>query len=185
MAPHYEEGTYRGLITEQGFDESKYGLQFWIKFRLDGERERTAFLSLTDEKGNRSKFADKSLEVLLHLGFPGGDGKLSVLDPRHPSCFSFVDREAEFYCSHKRRDDGTVVERWYVNTPRTGMETTPPERDSMRRLDALFGKTLRDAAKAAPKPAAPKPAVQPPAPRPADEQQAIGGEDAPAGDIPF
>ena len=163
---HYEQGTYHIQIIEQGFDEGKYGLSFWLKFSVTGgEYERTAFLSLIDEEGNPARYAEKSMEVLRHLGFSGAEGKLSILDPRHPQCVSFVGIECEGYCSHKVKDDGNVVERWYINTPRDGMETKPPEKDTLRKLDALFGKELKQAAKDNPQPPPPQDGYSAPAER--------------------
>jgi hypothetical protein len=154
-------GTYPARIGRQAFDEGQYGCQFVLTIVVsDGEREqeRSVFLSLTDEKGEKSQYADKTIEVLKYLGF---SGSLAQLDPRHPQHVSLAGIDVTAYCAHKAKEDGTVKERWYINVPRVGMETKSPEKSTFRKLDALFGKALKSngtqqakppAAREAPKP---------------------------------
>ena len=147
MAAHYQKGTYPATIVGQGFVESKYGWQFVLKIepQCNGEvRERTVFLALTDEQGNRAQYADQSIEVIKHLGFHGGDANLARLDPADPEHHSFLGLECQAYCTHKEKD-GDVFERWYINTPRSGgVEYSQPNAIAMKKLQSLFGKELKD-----------------------------------------
>lgn len=147
MAPVYEENNHRVKITKQGFSEAKYGLQFVLTvLPIDHPSgyERTVYLSLTDIDGERAQYADKTIEVLKHLGFYGDEASLARLDPDHAQCHSFVGVECEAYCKHKTKDD-KVFERWYINTPRSGgVEYNTPKAAMMRKLDNLFGKELKE-----------------------------------------
>jgi hypothetical protein len=145
MAPHFHEGTHSITIVNQGFDDGDYGVQFLLTVDVDNTgKERTVYLALTDEHGQRAKYADKTIEVLRHLGFAGSEASLTRLDTEHSNHFSLVGVHCEGYCSHKTKGDGTVGERWYINTPRAGMERTPPAKTALRKLDSLFGKELKE-----------------------------------------
>lgn len=185
MAPHYAQGTYPATITAQGFAESQYGWQFVLKLlpETDGnQHERTVFLALTDEDGNRAKYADKTMDVFRYLGFGGGDADLAQLDPEADNHYSFVGMAVEAYCQHKESDSGTK-ERWYINTPRSGStEITKPDNLALRKLQDLFGRELKET------PETPVPASIAPAPPPIDSDEATDEAVAATtadGDIPF
>jgi hypothetical protein len=173
MVAKYEQGTYQAVITGQGFAESQFGWQFLLKIQPNndgGEGERTVYLSLTDENGARAEYADKTMEVLRHLGFGGADADLAQLDPEGASHFSLVGVQCEAYCKHTSKD-GKVFERWYINTPYSGgAEITTPANAVFTKLRSLFGKELR--APIEPAPPASEPANEPaPVPTVEDIQQ--------------
>lgn len=151
MAAHYASGVHVAEIVGQEFAETDFGVQLAIKIMpQNGEYERTVFLGLTDKEGNPASFtnsmgetvnvADQSLEVIAYLGLP--DGQLSRLAPGHPEFFSFEGMQVQAYCQHKVKKDGAVSERWYINVPRALGQ--PLEKNALRKLDALFGKALKD-----------------------------------------
>jgi|GEM_PF-5906879 len=160
MSVYYAKGTHRATIVSQAFLSTDYGTQLAVKIMPEnGEHERTVYLGLTDEHGQPSKFtnnageeidvAKKSLEVLAYLGLPPdekGTYRLSVLDPEHPECFDLTGKVVECYCQHKTKADGTEVETWYINTPRA-LQGKPVEKNAIRKLDSLFGKAMKAAAK--------------------------------------
>lgn len=148
MAPAYKQGSHRVRVVKQGFAEGEYGLQFVLTVVPLGHEngyERTVYLSLTDADGQRAEYADKSIGVLKHLGFHGDEASMARLDPEHPQFHSFHGVECEAYCQHKDKG-GKVVERWYINTPRSGgVEYTKPKAVMLKKLDSLFGKELKEA----------------------------------------
>jgi hypothetical protein len=146
MAPYYAPGTYDSTLTGQGFAETEFGTQFYLKIQpdVDGEaRERTVFLPLCDANGERALHADKTIEVLRYLGFCGSEADLARLSPHHERCHSFVGMRVKAYCQHKANKAGQIGERWYINTPRSGGEMKEPDPIAIQRLQALFGKELR------------------------------------------
>ena len=146
MPPRYREGKYPATIVGQEFDDGQYGVQFIIELETNGNSgdNRSVYLSLTDEHEQRAKYADKTIEVLRHLGFAGSEASFTRLDPGHANHFSLIGCQCEAYCKHKTNAEGNVGERWYINTPRAGMERTPPEKTALRKLDSLFGKELKE-----------------------------------------
>lgn len=177
MAPYYPEGKHPATIINQCFDDGKYGLQFILEIEIDDNtgNKRTVYLALTDEDGQRAKYADITIEVLRHLGFAGSEASLVRLDPDHANHFSFVGVPCEGYCKHKTNDAGNTNERWYINTPRAGMERTPPEKTALRKLDSLFGKELKEP---------PVEGVVPPVQRQVEQSDSLPS-DRPDDDIPF
>lgn len=178
MAPHYPEGKYPAIVVGQGFDDNQYGVQFLLEIEIDDGtgNKRTVYLSLTDENGQRAKYADITIEVLRHLGFAGSETSLSRLDPDHANHFSFIGAQCEGYCKHKTNSEGRTGERWYINTPRAGMERTPPKQTALRKLDSLFGKELKEPLSEV---------MQPPRQPTQQPEQSADAAEQPDDDIPF
>lgn len=180
MAPFYPEGKYPATIVSQAFDDGQYGVQFILEIEIDDNtgNKRTVYLSLTDEHGQRAKYADITIEVLRHLGFAGSEASLARLDPDASNHFSFVGCRCEGYCKHKTNNEGRTGERWYINTPRAGAERTPPAATALRKLDSLFGKELKEA---------PGAGSQPPPQQSSEstEQPEPPPTETPGDDIPF
>lgn len=171
MAPVYECGTYRATITGQRFDDGQYGWQFVLTIQPIAnpmKGERTVYLSLTDENGDRAKYADRSIDAIRHLGFTG-DADLAKLDPDKSGFFSFIGKEVEVKCDHKNDK-----ERWYIMTPRSGQENTSPPTVIASKFRALFGKELK-------KPTEVSEEVVPPVTQATAEEQAAADADP----IPF
>lgn len=182
MAPFYPEGKYPATVVGQSFDDGQYGVQFILEIEIDDGtgNKRTVYLSLTDEHEQRAKYADITIEVLRHLGFAGSEASLCRLDPDHANPFSLIGVECEGYCKHKTNTEGRTGERWYINTPRAGVERTPPKQTALRKLDSLFGKELK---------AAPPEGAAPPVTRQVDDTPDSPGQDTDPSvegdDIPF
>lgn len=145
---HYAEGTYPATVVGQCFDDGKFGMQFLIELEIDDNTgsKRTAYMSLTNDKGDRHKNAHKTIAVIRHLGFSGSETSMARLDPSHANHFSFVGARCDLFCSHYTNDAGDAKVNWYINTPRAGMERTPPQKNALRKLDSLFGKELKEPA---------------------------------------
>ncbi len=154
----YQEGTYPGSrIIKQGFPApGNYGMQFAITVLPGGgAKKRTVYLSLTDENGEPHEYSDKAIEVLRYLGFHGDSVDFGKLDPSQDGHFSFVGMEVECYCSVKTKDDGTIKENWYINTPRSDGSVSP-ESANIRKLNSLFGKAMKTGSAPPPKIGPPK-----------------------------
>ena len=157
----YQTGTYPARIIKQGFPApGNYGLQFAITvLPQGGAKNRTVYLSLTDENGEPHKYSDKAIEVLQYLGFHGDPIDFGKLDPSQDGHYSFVGIDVECYCAVKTKDDGTLKEYWYINTPGGAIE--PPAKADIRKLNSLFGKQLKTGG--APPPRTSKPPASTPA----------------------
>jgi hypothetical protein len=144
MTTYYPQGTHKAEITNQGFVSGQYGWQFILIIRpVDGEHNRTVYLSLINEDGDRHEYADKSIEVLRYLGFQGEDTDLGRLDPEQSNHHSFVGISVEAYCKHKTKENGDTIEQWYINTPRAGAVVQSLDKAALRKLNTLFGKALK------------------------------------------
>lgn len=173
---HYAPGRYRCQITEQGFSESKEKKTpcFAIKIKptaaydpTNGDLvqceayERTVTLWLTENT------VENAIRNVRSLGFDGASFR--ELDPEVPGHTSLVGVEFDFQCSHEEYE-GKQMERWEFPPP----EARPIERVSglSKKLDALFGKSLKS--------------VAPPKATPAKSKQEGAAVAAPTGDeIPF
>jgi hypothetical protein len=180
MAAYYEQGNYPVRIVGQYFDESKYGMQFCLKIQPSAGQsyERTVYLSLTDEQGNKAQYYDKTLDVLAYLGF--AEERFEKLDPQHPQCCSFVGREVSAYCKHKPDGKGGTKEVWYIDIPKAKYEPKPVDSSRLRKLNAMFGKDMKERAK---REQAKPPQTQATEPEPFVQSQDDAG--VPCDDIPF
>lgn len=148
MSVYYSSGPYIGRVLEQALGESKNKgtPQLVLKFqiinevdRITGERlelreqqERWVYIYLTE------KAMDMALKALKALGYR--KNSLRFLDPTIEGFHNFAGTEVELYCKHEEYE-GEQQERWSVNTP---FESKPVDASSIRKLDALFGKGLKE-----------------------------------------
>lgn len=148
MSVYYSSGPYIGRVLEQNLGESKNKgtPQLVLKFqiinevdRITGERlelerceERWVYLHLTE------KAMDMALKSLKALGYKRSS--LKYLDPNTDGFQDLAGTEVELYCKHEEYE-GDMNERWSVSTPR---DTKPVDASSIRKLDALFGKGLKE-----------------------------------------
>lgn len=147
---HYSPGRYRCKIVEQGFSESREKKTpcFAIKVKVIGlvdqtngdllpcdSYERTVTLWLTDNT------IENAIRNVRSLGFDGASFR--ELDPEVPGHTTLVGTEADFLCDHEDYN-GKAMERWEFPPP----EARHLERVSglSKKLDALFGKSLKAAA---------------------------------------
>jgi len=151
MAVYYKEGTYTASILSHTFAPGKFGVQLVIEIEpfVDGNiYKRTVFLPFLDEQGNPAKYADKTIEVLQSIGYYDDPSRL---DNQSANPISLVGTEITAYCKHTGGK-----ERWYINTPREQVEREVVDKNTLRKLDALFGRQLKK-----PKAATAKPALAP------------------------
>ena len=161
MQPFYKEGRYRAEVVNQGLGKSKTGTpHFALRVKMlsqlvNGEEfdvrdyERTIYVYLND------KTVKYTIEKLERLGFDGSSFR--QLDPSDPNACSFVGKLLELDCRHEEYN-GEMSEKWDLAYAGSGeLNLTPLEPTEVRKLDALFGKSLSNG-----KPATkPKPATAP------------------------
>lgn len=157
MPAFYEQGDYAAKVTRQAFGQS------------DNEK-KTAFFALTVqpaaridmETGDRTDVAksyDRTIKMFLSegaaphtvkklraLGFDGAS--FGDLNPDTEDHFSFVGQEVVVRCKHEDYN-GSPVEKWDFPQEGGGLENKPLDDKGMRRLDALFGKVLKETKPAA------------------------------------
>jgi len=146
MTIQFREGTYGATIVGNYFPKpTQYGQSYAISIHPDSAPDdivRTVFLPLMNENGKRATSKDgddlcnKSLEILAHLGFAGGEAMIARLDPEHPQFHSFKGRRCVAWCN-----GDTAKEKWRINIPR---EHTPPDAKMLEKLQTLCGSSLRE-----------------------------------------
>lgn len=151
--PHYQPGRYRCVIEGQGFGESKVKktLYFYLRFRpvmlihspddeepLQSEYQRDVVLYLTDNT------VDTAIGHLRDLGWEGTNWV--ELDPENPNFFDFEGTDVVLSCDHEQNGD-KVYERWQFPFSGGGFEHQK-EADTIRRINAMFGKALKKASPA-------------------------------------
>ena len=145
MPTYYAEGPYRAEIKEQGLSKSKNdNPQFFLKIvvleSLDinpisyQQYERTIFWTVTE------KTIDFVVDKLATLGFQGASFR--QLDPSHVGHQSFVGQEIEVYCKLETYE-GKEREKWDLSFTGGGTQE-PLDESEARKLDALFGRKLKD-----------------------------------------
>lgn len=157
MGPVFEKGLYEGECIDQFMGQSQnekktpyVALKFRIKARITEdntlancpEGERCIYLYLSDGA------MPIAVEVLRHLGYE--KDSLRFLDPNNDGHHSFVGRTCDLWCGHEEYK-GNMKEKWSVSTPREKKEVVPIEQSEMRRLDALFGKAIKEHVPTTPK----------------------------------
>lgn len=148
--PVYNPGRYWGRAASQSFGKSSTGTpQFSITFDIQGAvdpndpqgalmncvpSQRTVYWYLT------AKTVEFVVEDLELLGF--NKPSVKFLDPSVEGFFDFTGQEVELYCKHEPYNN-QLKERWSLNKPRDGFVAPPLETNEVRKLDALFGKSLK------------------------------------------
>lgn len=144
MSTFYQKGLHVGECTGQWLDSPQgkspyFALKFNILARVEGEKEisvdhgeRTVYLYLTD------KALEMTTDVLVHLGYD--KDTLRFLDPNRDGFFNFAGKRADLWCKHEEYQ-GEMREKWSVSMPFD--DPTPLDDKELRRLDALFGKSLK------------------------------------------
>lgn len=161
---HYARGAYKAEIIDHGLSEASTGNpQIWLQCRilefLDDPQlaiqhyDRTIYWTITD------KTIDFVIEKLEHLGF--SDTSFRQLDRSVEGHHSFVGQEVELFCKVETRD-GKEVEKWDLSRPQGTRNIERLDDASARKLDALFGKKLKERFKKTPaqkQPEKPQPPV--------------------------
>jgi hypothetical protein len=178
MSAYYQPGLHVGTCVGQWLDQPQgkspyFALKFNIEARIQGEQEipveqneRTVYLYLTD------KALDMTAEVLAFLGYD--KDSLRWLDPAKDGFFNFAGKRVDLWCKHQEYE-GETKEKWSISRPFP--DATPLDEKEMRRLDTLFGKSIKTKKPTAngsttpkPEPAAAVATLPPhPAPPPDDE----------------
>ena len=151
-------------IVAQGFCTSKKketpGFYLVIK---PGEYERTITWWLPD--GDEAAI-DRLFAGLETLGYAGES--FAQLESTTPGFFDFSQLQISCECKHQNATDGSgkVYEQWQLPFANTN-EVTPLDADQIRRLDTLFGRSMKDRfgkKPAMPGPAGPVPKAKPSGP---------------------
>jgi hypothetical protein len=150
MGVYYSEGDYSCEVKQQGFEKAKTGKDMIVfVFRpeaivaqddegnqvLDSsihtEWDRTCRIVLDP---SNEKVMEYAMKKLRHAGFTGESFK--DLD--------FVGKQIIFRCKYSNYNGGEV-EQWEMPLPALESREVPPlDNNAARRLDALFGKKLKE-----------------------------------------
>lgn len=156
--PFYAEGPYMGEVLKQALgvtgekETPTFILSVQITDRLDrddnpvqvDQYERTIYMHLTE--GTR----EFTLERLKVLGF--AKSSLKFLSPEVPGHVNFVGQSVRLWCKHETYQ-GKTREKWNISTPREDKPIVPIKSTELSKLDALFGKGLREISAQQPAPA--------------------------------
>lgn len=164
--PFYDEGRYSCRVTEQGFQEAKTGkpmlvlkVQPQAKLVLGPEGNEPQFCTQTYDRTIRlviNNESEKQMEMMLkklrHAGFTGTSfGDLDL-----------VGKDVECQCEYSDYE-GKTYEQWDLCLPKLDQKPLEPlNTGTARKLDALFGRMLKDGATAVQEP---PPQETPPAER--------------------
>lgn len=146
----YEQGDYAAKVTDQAFgqadNEAKtafFALTVQPIAKLDletGDRTSVDPFNRTIRMFLSEKAAPHTIKKLRTLGFEGVS--FAELNPETDGHFSLVGQEVVVRCKHEEYQ-GKQQERW--DFPGDGGAGIKPLDDKgMRKLDALFGKHLKD-----------------------------------------
>jgi len=152
MGVFYSEGDYSCIVKSQGIEQSKTGKDMIVfEFRpeailsrdeegndyLDGsiraDYDRTARIVLDP---TNEKMMEMNMKKLRYAGFKGAT--FADLD--------FVGKPVMFRCKYGSYN-GKEVEQWEMPLPDRASQMKPLESKDRRKLDALFGKHLKEGAK--------------------------------------
>ena len=143
-----EQGRYRGVICDHGFnktstDKDQLVLTFSLIGKLDPSRpdamdpapdaNRSIFRVLTE------KTIDYAIQDLRGIGWRGDS--FAELDLASGGNASLCGTEIDVLCTHEDYQ-GKVQERWSL-AGRRGLELKPADSKTVMRLDAKFGKLLK------------------------------------------
>lgn len=152
MSTYYNVGMYNAEITGQGLTESsvKKTPQFFLSVvpfqqilstgEVEdipmGERfERTIFRPITE------KTIEYLVEDLRRIGFAGKSFDQLVLGS--PNCCDMRGRSINVRCEHEKYE-GKTRERWSLAWGGTGYQAEPMADETVRKLNALYGKQLKE-----------------------------------------
>lgn len=156
--PYFEPGRYWGRLKQQALGKTSNGnpqiiLTFDIVGKInlsdpDGDLlscpqyERTVFRVITQ------KTIDWVLQDLEALGFQGTS--FGEIDPTQPRFQDLTGKELALYCDHETYE-GKTREKWGIYSEGGGLQVKPLEAQDVRKLDAMFGKALKERIPAPPK----------------------------------
>jgi len=203
-APTYEPGRYWGRITRQQLGQTSNGNpQFVLSFLIVGKvnpADPEGDLLAVPQQYERSVYrviTEKTTEYLLQdlevLGFTGES--FAALDENNSDCCDLRGTELAFTCTHEFRQaqDETgkwvntkdVRERWSIARDSTGPKVEPLTAKDVKKLDAMFGRALKQSSAAVK--AAENPVEKPPEAKtePTIMEEAAAMDSKPEDDIPF
>ena len=155
MNPSYAPGYYKVRITRWSLGKAGTGTpQFALSFNIIGmvnqedpegelvsvyHEERTIFRAITD------KTVDFVTEDLRHLGFEGTS--FAQLDPTssEAGATDFRGLEIMVRCDHETYQ-GQPKERWSFAWGGGKFQQKPLEKTELQKLDAMFGRKLKESA---------------------------------------
>ena len=147
----FAQGRYKATVTHQRLGESRNGTpQFVLSFRPDWkvDLERPGEELLPCDHWERSVFfyfsakaVEISLEQLHEIGFRGTS--FFELDPETPGFCDFCGLTIDVICEHEAYQ-GETKERWRLARAGGGLEIKKLDDRQTRKLDALFGRKLKE-----------------------------------------
>lgn len=158
MSMHYQPGNYWVKVVDQGLSETSNGnTQFVLTFEIQGMIDRAVPSGdlIACDNYTRSiyrviteKTVDYVLEDIKHLcGIANMNPTLpgfEFLDPATDHFLDFRGIELEVYCQ-KDTYNGEEKERWGISR-QVNKEKKEASKESVRKLNALFGKQLKSLA---------------------------------------
>lgn len=144
MSTYYQQGAYKCEIVDQGLSQSSNGNpQIWLKIRALESIDDPALQIQQHERMVYWTITEKTIEFVLEkldaLGFDGESFRQIDLNNQHPQ--SFIGNVEEFYCQLETYD-GKEREKWDLS--RGASAVKPLDETEARKLDALFGRKLKD-----------------------------------------
>jgi len=137
----YEPGIYDCVIESQGLaevDNEKRTPFFFLVFTPVGGQYQCR-LDLWITEPNRENFY-RDLET---LGFSGRS--IMDLDPDNPNHHNFVGETVQLECRNEpaRDDSGKVYDRWQLPYKPKALAPAKAEKNLARKLDAIFGASMK------------------------------------------
>lgn len=136
----YAEGLYQNVpIIGQGYSKSKEkNTPYFFLTIKPGDYERELRFYLPDGKEDA---IDRLFSALERIGFDGSS--FAELDPDNPKFWDFSQTTIDCECKHEA-NGGKTYERWELPFAGIAREVAPLDSKDVRKLDALFGKKLKD-----------------------------------------
>lgn len=145
MGIYYSQGPYLAEIIDQGLSQSGTGNpQIFLRIRVlestdvnpitVEQYERTIYWTLTE------KTIEFTLDKLAQLGFKGTSFR--QIDPLHQGHHSFIGQQIDAYCKVETYQ-GKEREKWDLSFGGGGAPE-PLDDSETRKLDALFGRKLKE-----------------------------------------
>lgn len=156
MGIFYPSGGYLGRVVKQELSESKEKrtpqLVLMVKVIAELDTVTNEPIPLPEAQQHdvwvylylTEKAQEMTLKALNVLGYRRTS--LRFLDPTEADFENLADREVPLWCKHEEYE-GEQREKWQISTPR---DSKPVEPGKLKKLDALFGKGLKELATSKP-----------------------------------
>lgn len=137
---YYEAGVYQNvpIVAQRCGKSEKKGTPYFAITIKPGEHTRDIIWYLPD--GNK----DAAMRLMDALGILGFDGSSFLeIDPENDKFWDFTKTIITAECRHEPYD-GKITERWQLPFAGIAKVVTPLDSKELRKMDALFGKELKE-----------------------------------------